>query len=441
MKKMTCLLFILFCLSGYLLAQNETSLKLTAATRNALIDSIANALNSYYVFPDKAKAITGLLKEQLQRGKYDALVSATDFANKVMADIRAVYNDKHLVIRFDPGLQQRILSFNTTKKADKADFEKEQRQNFYFKKLEILPLNTGYIEFTNFSDTSETARETIRAAMQFVAHTNALILDLRNNYGGNGMMAGEIAGYFFGDSIYTGRSYNRIENKWTGQWVKNKPVVTGGLVMKMPIYILTSKRTFSAAEGLAYTLQQFRKAMVVGDTTRGGAHLTRSFSVGNGFVAFIPISRSENAITKTDWEGTGVLPGTRESEENSLIAAQKMILQASLAVVTDENERKKINWQVNYLHSRTALQAFAKADLQKFTGQFEEFSFSIEGDQLICSNLHKKDHVDRLLTISSTMFQVDNEAQVEFVLNDKGACDVIKLYWNDGWVDTISRTR
>ncbi len=440
MKKIIFFLTVLTCLFQNSTAQNQKLPELNIATKKILVDSIGNALNNYYVFPEKAIKMAEYVKKQCKNKSYDSLVNPNDFANKVLKDIRSIYNDKHLIIRYDPELEKRILIFNVTKKLDQVDFKKEEQQNFFFKKVEILPSNIGYIEFTNFSDTSQSARETVRAAMQFVSHSDALVLDLRNNYGGNGIMAGEIGSYFFKEKAFVGRSFNRVENKWTESWVENKQVITKGLVINMPIYILTSNRTFSAAEGLAYTLQQLKKAVIVGDTTRGGAHLTRSFSLGNGFVGFIPISRSENVITKTDWEDTGVVPDIKETETNSLTTAQKTILNKQLASLTDENEKRKINWLINYFNSKNTSLNFTKSEFLKFTGQFEEFEFSIQDSQLICTNSHQKNKTDRLIPISSTLFQIDNESQVEFVSNDKGICNIIKLHWNDGWVDTISRT-
>ena len=228
-------------------------------------------------------------------------------------DIRSIYNDAHTRIEYDPQLEKEILQFLSSKEAavklSEAGIAKAEKINFYFKKLEILPSNIGYIELTGFASPGLSSIKTIKAAMQFVAHTDALIIDLRNNFGGNGVTAGQIASYFFSTKTYTGRTYNRIENKWTEEFIENKKAITNGLVLNMPVYILTSNRTFSAAEGLAYTLQTLKNAVIIGDTTRGGAHLTRSFSLGNGFVGFIPFTRGENAVTNTDWESTGVIPG------------------------------------------------------------------------------------------------------------------------------------
>ena len=254
-------------------------------------------------------------------------------------------------------------------------------------------------------------------------------------------MAAEIESYFFKDKIFTGRSFNRIENKWKDNWIENKPAITNGLVLDMPVYILTSNRTFSAAEGLAYTLQQMKNAIVIGDTTRGGAHLTRSFSLGNGFVGFIPFCKSENIKTKTDWEGTGIIPDITESETNSLLTAQKTILNRQLASASDENEKRKINWLINFYKSKSSVVTVSESDLRKFIGKFEEFEFSIHESQLFCTNTHQINKIDKLIPVSPVLFQIDNESQVEFIADEKGLYSAIKLYWNDGFVDKISKSQ
>ncbi|WP_276483001.1 S41 family peptidase [Paraflavitalea pollutisoli] len=409
-------------------------------TKQALVDSLSHALNHYYVYPDKADGMSRHIAQQLRNNRYDSASSAAELANQLNKDLRTIYNDKHLVIRFDPDLQKRIIAFNTTKRSDPADQQREQRQNYFFRKLEILPSNIGYLEFTNFADTSAAARKTIRAALQFLEHTDAIIIDLRNNYGGNGILAGEFAGFFFDKKIFGGRSYNRLTNQWTDQWLQNNPAVTQGLYMNMPIYLLTSHRTFSAAEGLAYTLQTLRKATVVGDTTRGGAHLTRSFSLGNGFVGFIPFTRHENAVTHTDWEGTGVLPDVYASENNSLPQAQKLILQRQLTTTTHENEQRKIQWQINYLTAQQPAWTPTANELKTLAGEFEEFVFLVRDGQLVCVNKHQSNQTNRLVSIERNLFQVNASMQVAFFVNDQGLADTVKLYWNDGWVDTIKRT-
>ena len=438
---------IIFMLCGQLLfAQNKQPPQIDGNTRKAVLQSICNAINSYYVFPDRAKSMSDYIKKQGEAGKYDSLNNPSDFANEVVKDIRSVFNDKHLRIEYDPELEKDIIKFISSKRGadqvSEADIAQDRKKNFYFKKIEILPSNIGYIEFTNFASPSLPARKTVNAAMQFVSNTDALILDLRNNFGGNAAMANEILGYFFNARTYTGKSFNRIENKWVDNYVENKKAVTQGLVLNMPVYILTSNRTFSAAEGLAYTLQSMKNVVIIGDTTRGGAHLTRSFSLGNGFVGFIPYLRGENVKTKTDWEGTGVIPDIKIEESKSLLTAQNTILTRKLAAAANDTEKRKISWLINYYKSTNSDVVADSSNAAKFIGRFAEFEITVKENQLMFRDTNQPNNNPKKLTaITSTLFQVGNDYQVEFIIEENGSCNSIKMYWEDGWVETVKRTK
>jgi C-terminal processing protease CtpA/Prc len=444
MKKIILFIIASGC-SLYLFGQVPSPRQLDKTTRNIVLNSIGNAINSYYVFPDTAKLMWNYINRQNEKDEYDLLVNPNDFANKVVKDIRSVYDDAHLRIEYNPQLEADILKFLSSKKeagkvADAA-IAKDEKMNFYFRKIEILPSNIGYIQLNGFATSSLSASKTIQAAMQFVAHTDALIIDLRNNYGGNAETADEVAGYFFRNKTYTGESFNRIENKWTQRYVENKKAITGGLVLDMPVYILTSHSTFSAAEGFAYIFQTIKKSMIIGDTTRGGAHLTRSFSLGNGFVGFIPFTRGKNAVTNTDWEGTGVIPDISTADSDCLITAHNIILNKKLAATKGETEKRKISYLLNYNRSKNASAIINPLNASKLTGQFAEFEVTLQGDQLMFRDTNERTvKYKKMSAVTPTLFQVGNDYQVEFIL-ENGLCTSIKMYWDDGWEESMKRVR
>ncbi|HEY6514992.1 MAG TPA: S41 family peptidase [Steroidobacteraceae bacterium] len=88
--------------------------------------------------------------------------------------------------------------------------------------------------------------------------------------------------------------------------------------------MLTSSSTFSAAEELAYDLKTFKRATVVGETTGGGAHATTPRRIDDHFFIRVPFARFVNAITRTDWEGTGVAPDVKVSAAEALAVAEKL---------------------------------------------------------------------------------------------------------------------
>ena len=437
---------LLFFVGQLLFAQNNQPPKIDSLVKTEVVSSICNSLTNNYVFPDKAKIMSDFLRQQNQNTTFSTITNPNQFANEIQKKLRSVNKDNHLRIEYNPQLEKDILKFLATKKGATAilddDIKKDEKQNFYFKKVEILPSNIGYIEFTNFAVPNPSARKTINSVMQFIAHTDGLIIDLRNNFGGNGEMLGEILSYFFALRTFTGKTYNRIENKWTDSYVENKREITNGLKLEMPLYILTSNRTFSAAESFAYTLQSLKKAVIIGNTSRGGSHATRSFSIGNGFVAFIPYLRGENVTTKTDWEGVGVVPDIKTEDNNCILTAQNYFLNQKLLTEKDEKEKRKINWQINFNKSKSSAVILNSSETTTFIGRFQEFEVSILENQLMFRGTNQKNSNPRkAIAVTNKLFQIGSDYQVEFLADINNLCNSIKMYWDDGYEETINRTK
>jgi retinol-binding protein 3 len=277
--------------------------------------------------------------------------------------------------------------------------------------------------------------------MRFVANADALIIDLRENRGGSTAMAREIASYFVKGRAHWSDTYNRLTGKWTENWIENRPATTAGIYLGMPVTILTSSWTFSAAEGIAYDLKYNRNARIVGQPTAGGAHVLRRVPLGNGFVGFIPYIRSVNVVTKTDWEGTGVTPDVAADPPLALLRAQEAILGERIVAEKDSLRRRASEWAINEARSRANEVDVPISMLRSYEGQFEEYTFSLRDNRLYSANSSRNDKIDKLTPITPALFQIDWESQVEFVRDSAGSVSSIRILWNDGWVDTITRAK
>jgi C-terminal processing protease CtpA/Prc len=129
--------------------------------------------------------------------------------------------------------------------------------------------------------------------------------------------------FFFADKTHLNDLYARADNSLQQFWTV--PSNDLPALQTIPIYILTSKTTFSAGEEFTYDLQSQKRATIIGETTGGGAHPVRPFSVSNGFVANIPFARAINPVTKTNWETIGVKPDVAVPMDQALDVALKMI--------------------------------------------------------------------------------------------------------------------
>lgn len=135
-------------------------------------------------------------------------------------------------------------------------------------------------------------------------------------------MVKQLAGYFFADSTYFSAYYWRrgdyIEKYWTA------PDSTRKSFRDIPLFILISKKTFSAAEDFASGMQSRKRAILIGEQTGGGANPGFTFSVNQRFSIFIPTGRAINPITGGNWEQAGLTPDIKTSVNNAInIAMEK----------------------------------------------------------------------------------------------------------------------
>jgi hypothetical protein len=306
------------------------------AGKKAAIQGLAKALRQRYVFPDVGERYASALLKKLAAGGYRA-TSAGAFADAVNSDLQAIRKDGHLRIRFDPSFPQREPDAQPTAE-EKARFRKIITwQNFGIEKVERLAGNVGYIDLRNFFPV-DLSGPSLSAAMSLVAGSDAVILDLRQNGGGDPETVAFLCSYFFAhdDGVHINDIYDRPKNETHQYWTTAVP---GARYLGKPVYVLTSARTFSAAEEFSYDLQSLKRATLVGETTGGGAHPGGVVAVGGGFIAFVPSGRAINPITKTNWEGTGVKPDIAAAAPQALQVAHLTALRTLLKAEQDPDRR------------------------------------------------------------------------------------------------------
>ncbi len=200
--------------------------------------------------------------------------------------------------------------------------------NYGFEKIERLDGNVGYIEYTGFAPANKNAKKMLSATMNCVANTNALIIDLRSNNGGDSKMVKLFLSYFFEKRLKLSENYTRYNNKTTASYTYRK--VGGKKYLNKPIYVLVNNRTISAAEGLAYELQQHLGATIIGEKTYGAANPVKVFYIDNAYQLFVPITEVKNTITQTNWEHIGVDLDVKIAHEKALAKAHVLALEKLL---------------------------------------------------------------------------------------------------------------
>ena len=301
-----------------------------AAERKKVIDGVNDSLKEFYIDAAVAQQMGDALKTHEAKGDYAAIADGDAFASRLTDDLQAVSHDKHLRVNFN---SYKAPPRREPTPEDEVRFHKQmERDNCAFDKVEILPNNIGYIKFDGFMDAGFCG-PTVVAAMAFVAHTDALIFDLRQNGGGQPAMVTMIASYLFDKPTHLIDIYNRKEDKTQQNWTLS--YLPGKRMPTQPVFVLTAKRTFSGAEEFAFDLQKQKRAVIVGETTGGGAHPVSGHLVADYFMVGVPFAKSLDPVTKTNWEGTGVEPDVKVPATDALETAQKLALEKIQATKKD----------------------------------------------------------------------------------------------------------
>jgi len=311
----------------------DMNMKIDAATRARVIDGVVANLNEFYVYPESAKKMEEALRERQKKGAYDAVADGEKFATMLTDDLQQVSHDKHLHVMFSP----EVLPKGEPKRTpdDEARMRTElERDNCAFEKVERLPSNIGYLKFNAFLD-PVICGPTAMAAMNFLGNVDAIIFDLRANGGGDPKMIAFISTYLFGEPTHLNDLYNRKEDSTTQYWTM--PYVPGKRLTGKPVFVLTSKRTFSGAEEFSYNLKNLKRATIIGETTGGGAHPVSGHRVDDHFMVGVPFAKAVNPISKTNWEGTGVEPDVKVPAGEALDVAKNMAAEQ----IRNEQMKKK----------------------------------------------------------------------------------------------------
>jgi C-terminal processing protease CtpA/Prc len=309
------------------------------AKRAEVLERLITELNGNYVFPDQAKAMEAELRAKDKRGEYAKITSAEEFAATLTEDLRRVTKDRHLDVAYSeqPLPPQDELESEAPTAESLAE---ERRLNFGVERVERLHFNIGYLDLRAFGS-PEGAAGKFASAMSLLADTDALVIDLRFNGGGDPATVALLASYLFDDKTRLNDIYERPKNKTTQYWTSNElagPKYGG----TKKVYLLVSHDTFSAGEDFAYALKNLKRATLIGKATGGGAHPGSARRLTDHFASIVPSGRSISPITKTDWEGVGVLPDIDMDPEKALEKAQALYLADAIKSEQDEGRRARM---------------------------------------------------------------------------------------------------
>lgn len=432
-------IIILFLVSNLLITnlfaqQTTQELNISKEEKQQVVDSIALFMTDKYVFPDKGKEMGDLVSKSFQSGNYNNINDYREFADQLTKDLLTINNDRHIGVKYMP---ERIAMIKRAEEdennKDLEELEKKQREfsNFNFKEVKILPGNVGYLKFNSFMDAS-VAGPTAVAALNFLANTDALIIDLTENGGGSPSLIQLITTYFFEYSEHINSFYIREGDKMEQFWTLT--YVPGERLLETDLYILTSAYTFSGAEEFTYNLKNMKRATIVGETTGGGAHPVSGHIINDNFIIRIPFGKAVNPITNINWEGTGIDPNIKTTKDNALETAYMLALDSLLTKEDNEDSRNILVWASDGLKAKLEPVSLDENTLKKYVGVYGPRILTLEDGSLYYQREDRPKM--ELIPMKEDLFMVKeiDYFRLKIIIED-GKVIAVEGHYDNGTVD------
>lgn len=303
------------------------------------VGNLAARLEADFVFPEVGSAYAAMLRTRLAEGAYQNFADSEAFAEAVTADLQKVHPDGHLRLHVVPpeargGPQQEQQGGS----GPDPELNTITRSGW-------LADGVAYIAFDAFFGTPAT----MAALERFIAtHAGArtLIVDIRAHRGGGlaemdllfphiferpkTLLAMDTRASVVAQRGGQGPAEGRLRRVAAPESVVRdehyvEPVANGAF-QRSEVYVLTSKRSASAAEHLALSLKRGGRAVLVGETTYGAGNFGGMVPLDKDFTyaAFVPNGRTFDPDTGLGWEGTGVAPDVAVAAEDALAKALEL---------------------------------------------------------------------------------------------------------------------
>lgn len=425
-------LFLMNILITFVCVGQAPPEKLTVTQKQKIIKSVGKLLKDKYVFPKVADKMAAYLEKQQKNKAYASITSTFRFGDLLTRDLQAISKDKHIRVRFNPKSAKEAAAMKNQKPSPDMVRKWEERArnaNFGFEKVERLAGNIGYLDLRGFLS-HDTGAETVANALGFLANTKGIIIDLRKNGGGSPKMVQLICSYFFGKKPlqlngFYWREGNRKEEFWTLKDIKGKRMPD------KPLYILTSNRTFSAAEDFSYNMQARKRATIVGETTGGGAHPGGAFPVEEMYMMFVPVGRSINPITKTNWEGVGVIPEIKVSADKAL---DKAYLELLKSLKSKKNAPRNADWLMQGIEAKINPVQIDLETMQAFAGVYTHRHVIFKDKELFYQRPSLSKKIRKLTPLTKNLFAVEGIPffRLEFVKDNTGKVTQVVGVYEDG---------
>lgn len=389
-----------------LAALSATSAAAQVAEPRAVAENVAAAIEENFFDEARAHTIAAEVRANAAAGRYD-VSNPADLATALTATLHP--HDGHFRVEYrppHPGAAPR----------PQGGFGNDARAAYGIPNVTMYPGGIGVVDFrllADFDPDHFQAKYALDAAFTMVHGSQALILDLRDCAGGSPTMVGYILGHFFPEGANV---YNTFHSRRGDQDESPPEEPASGRRLDTPIFVLTSGRTGSACESLAYSLQSASRATIVGEPSAGGANPGGLLPVGDDLAVFVSFATPENPITHTNWEGAGVQPNVAAPVADALTRARELALTAALRAPADEAAGREAQWALDSLRAESA--AYPR-NLRDYAGDYGARSIAIENNRLVLHRDRRPGLV--LLPLGQDQFAVSGAAPLQRVTFERGA--------------------
>ncbi|MGE5621019.1 MAG: S41 family peptidase [archaeon] len=429
------ILFILYILSPDSFPQG----KLSESRQREIIDTLCAKLEKLYPIQETGKKTSRDIYKNYKDGKYAKFTLPSEFVQQLNNDLEASSKDGHLGIVYDPltasELKKESESGDSGKSYADLTAESERWSNYGFKELSILDGNIGFLNLQTFFSLKY-AGETATAAMNYFSNCNGLIIDLRRNGGGWDEMVTFLSSYFINsvDDITLTVMRSTLDNSYSTS--KLPAYVPGKKLINIPVVILTSKSTASAAEAFANIMRHFSKnTSVIGETTAGAENPVSDILLYGEYILRIPTWQKTYSYDMTGWEGSGIKPDIETDSDSSLTVAHTYLLQKLKDETKNAIIKSKYQW---YIEGITALcnSISIPGDLmQAYSGKYGNRNIYFENGRLYYQYKGRKKR--RMHAISNDYFLIEGNDQfrIKFIKSNLIVTGLNVVYYDGNIVD------
>ncbi len=415
---------------------NTSGPDLTADTRAALIRTLCNRIEKVYPVETIGETTKAGLLRKFNAGEYDKIVTREEFAARVTADLEELSRDKHLGLSYDPLQAAEIIARDRT--GDKqvgifsAEVENARWENYGFKTIRMLEGQIGYLDLRMFFAVRY-AGATACAAMDFLSNSKAVIVDLRYNGGGWDDMVTLLASYFVHpeESDVVAIIQSTLDKSYSASVLPS--FVPGKRLTGIPVYLLTSSGTASAADAFISIVKHLNDSVVVvGQRTAGAENPVEMLALDDQFVLKIPCYRKVFFGGRSGWEGTGLRPDVEVPSDSAFERAHLEALYKLQATLTDTLAREKIQWAIDGHQAALEPKTVGIDILKSYVGRYRRGNVIMDGENLFVQfdNQPRK----RLRAISNDYFLIEarDDLRLRFIL-DRGRVVAMEKVYADGY--------